>query len=238
MKLAVVTDFDGTLMHQDVGDYLMEHLRVMEEPGTEEIRRLFREKKIGSFEWIKVAYSFLEPHQARIDKLLDEVYLRDGAETFLQFCRDGGIPVTVLSDGMEYYVRRILERERVPVDRVIVNPIRFDKHGRYELGLQNDNEACRWCGCCKANVVRSMKAQGRRIVYIGDGSSDYFGSSFADWVFARGSLARYLQNDGIDYYPFESFHDVLDVLRHHLAEFEAGTAARRIDSSHPQCRFA
>jgi 2-hydroxy-3-keto-5-methylthiopentenyl-1-phosphate phosphatase len=237
-QLAVVTDFDGTLMLEDVGDFLMDRLKVREQPETKLVSRMFKEKKIGSLEWIKVAYTFLAPHQQIIDDLLTQVRLREGALEFLEFCRKMSIPVTVLSDGMEYYVRKLLDRYDIQVEQVIVNPIRYTGQGGYELGTQNRNEACRWCGCCKAEVVRSMKESGRQIVYIGDGSSDFYGSSFADWVFARGSLTGYLQQDEVPYYPFESFYDVLSVLENGISAFRAGTAPKRLDRVHPFCRFA
>lgn len=56
-KIAVVTDFDGTLMGQDVGDVLMEGLDVLNEPKAIEASRHFREKKVGSLAWIEAAYS-------------------------------------------------------------------------------------------------------------------------------------------------------------------------------------
>ncbi|TBL76293.1 MtnX-like HAD-IB family phosphatase [Paenibacillus thalictri] len=238
MKLAVVTDFDGTLMHQDVGDYLMEELGVTDLPEVRQMSRLVREKKIGSMEWIKVAYAKLDGQKQTVDQLLGQVHLRSGAESFLDFCQDRDIPVTILSDGMEYYVHSIVNQLQLNIQDIIVNPIRYREDGSYELGLQNANEACRWCGCCKSEAVRKIKSDDYRIIYIGDGSSDYFGSSFADWIFARGSLAHYLEQDGTPFYPFETFHDIMAVLAPEIESFEQGIADRKSDKAHPFCRFS
>lgn len=246
--LRIITDFDGTLMHQDVGDTLMKTLGVTEQEDVQEASRLFREKIIGSYEWIKVAYRHLEDKQAQVDPVLESIRLRDGAEEFLAYCRDNGMPVTILSDGMAYYIDRLTKKLGVEAHQIVVNPIHYlpgeteaetAVEGRYRLELQNQNEACRWCGCCKADIVRGWKEKGDRIIYIGDGSSDLYGSAYADYVFARSSLARHLENAGEPFFRFESFLEILDIVSSDLQGFQNGTApgSRSGPPSDIRCRF-
>ncbi|WP_167859392.1 MtnX-like HAD-IB family phosphatase [Paenibacillus cymbidii] len=237
-NLYVVTDFDGTLMHEDVGDELMEALGVVRDPALQEAVRKLRTKEGGSREWIMAAYPHLAGRKDEVDAVIGRVRLRDGAKRFLRYCEEQDVPVTVLSDGMAYYIETILAREGVQPAQTIANPIRYLPDGGYELKLQNDNAACSWCGCCKADVVRELKRDGSFVVYIGDGTSDYYGSAFADWVFARGTLAQYLTREGEAFFPFESFDDVLAVLQPQLASFRAGTAAGRRGRTNDFCRFA
>lgn len=237
-NLHIVTDFDGTLMHEDVGDELMEALGVVREPVMQEAVRRYRNKEIGSKGWIEAAYPFLAKRQAEVDAVIAGVRLRHGAKRFLRFCADRDLPVTVLSDGMAYYIETILRREGIRPHRTIANPIRYREDGGYELGLQNRNRACDWCGCCKAEAVRSIKQDGSLVVYIGDGSSDYYGSAFADWVFARGALANYLQQEGAFYFPFDSFDDVLRTIEPQLDAFRSGAAEGRRTQSNTFCKFA
>jgi 2-hydroxy-3-keto-5-methylthiopentenyl-1-phosphate phosphatase len=237
-KIAVVTDFDGTLMEQDVGDVLMEGLGVLNEPQVVEASRLFREKKVGSLAWIEAAYPMFAGQQEQVDKLIESVHLRDGARDFIDFCQQKDVPVTVLSDGMLYYIEQILGRHQVKVDRIIGNPISYLEDGQFQFGVQNTNPACKWCGCCKASVVKQLKEEGWLVIYIGDGSSDYYGSGFADWIFARASLARYLKEEGTAYYPFETFHDILNILRPAWDSFLSGTATHRLQGRFPAaCKF-
>lgn len=216
--LHIVTDFDGTLMHQDVGDEIMHTLGVVERPETREVSRLFMEKKIGTAKWIQTAFAFLENRQQEVDAVLERMRPRDGAERFLHYCREREYPVTVLSDGMRYYIDRLLERHQLEVDEIVANPIGYSASGQFLLGVQNDNPACDWCGCCKAGKVRSIKQAGEKVIYLGDGVSDFYGSRFADWIFARGSLARYLDKLGETYFPFETFHDVIAVMKEQRLE--------------------
>jgi 2-hydroxy-3-keto-5-methylthiopentenyl-1-phosphate phosphatase len=236
-RLAVITDFDGTLMEQDVGNKVMEALGIYNLPEVIKASQRAREQQIGSTELIKLVYPLLEGKQIMVDQVLEKVHLRDGAEHFLHFCKTHQMPVTILSDGMQYYIERLLEKLNVEADEVISNPITYTEDGKFRFGLQNDNPSCDWCGCCKAGVVRNQKSQGKHIIYIGDGISDYYGSGFADWIFARGSLARYLEQEGTPYYPFRTFHDILRVLETNLDAFRNGSAGKRTNRPSKRCRF-
>ncbi|MCD1259912.1 MtnX-like HAD-IB family phosphatase [Paenibacillus athensensis] len=234
----MITDFDGTLMEQDVGVAIERKLGLLRQPQVLEATDRFRRKEIGSYDWIQVAFPLLEGRQAEVDEVLEQVALRQGARAFLQFCEAEQLPVTILSDGMHYYIERIVERLQIRVEGLISNPITFGEDGEFRFGLQNDNPACKWCGCCKASVVKRLKETGWNIIYIGDGSSDYYGSRFADWVFARSSLARNLEQEGAPFYPYTTFDDVLQVVKPQLELFRAGTAPRRLGERQPTiCRF-
>lgn len=237
MNVAIITDFDGTLMHQDVGDILMEQLGVLEEKQSIEAALRYKRKEHGSMEWARVNYSFLANKKNEVDDILKHIQPRKGARAFLQFCSEHQIPVTVLSDGMEYYIRQLLQLHDLQVSSVIANPITYTENGGYQLQFQNSNPICKWCGCCKADVVRNWKQTGKQIIYIGDGTSDYYGSSFADWVFARGTLAEHLTQAGSPYYEFETFDEILQVLQSALPRFEDGTAERRMTHGNPFCKF-
>jgi 2,3-diketo-5-methylthio-1-phosphopentane phosphatase len=237
-RLAIVTDFDGTLMEQDVGDELMEALGIFGLPAVRAASARSRRGEIGSYDWIQAAYGQFGGRQQQVDATLDLMHPRLGAAELFAYCREQAMPITILSDGMEYYIRKLTARFGLEPERIVVNPIRYEADGSYTLGLQNDNPACRWCGCCKAQVVRELKREGWFVVYIGDGSSDVYGSSYADWTFARGYLAAHLRESNEPYFAFETFHDVLQQLRMHQAAYEAGTMAGRRAGGHSFCRFA
>jgi 2-hydroxy-3-keto-5-methylthiopentenyl-1-phosphate phosphatase len=237
-KLAVITDFDGTLMEQDVGNEIMHALGIKREARVIEAGQRVANKEIGSLGWIQQAYPLLEGRREEVDRLLETVHLRAGALDFLSFCKQQQIPVSIVSDGMEYYIERLLQINGVKVEQIISNPISYQDDGGFSFGVQNSNKACQWCGCCKAEVVRKQKEADWNVIYIGDGSSDFYGSSFSDWVFARSSLARHLEQEGIGYYPFQSFHDVLAVIEPKLDQFRQGTAELRVEKGNPFCKFA
>ena len=54
--------------------------------------------------------------------------------------------------------------------------------------------------------------EGDKVVYIGDGISDRCAALASDRVFATRGLARYLDEIGEPYEPFDTFFDVLAAL--------------------------
>jgi 2-hydroxy-3-keto-5-methylthiopentenyl-1-phosphate phosphatase len=51
------------------------------------------------------------------------------------------------------------------------------------------------------------------IIYIGDGLSDTCPVHIADMVFAKGSLASYCNQHGIIHHNWNSFFDIISVLK-------------------------
>ena len=69
-------------------------------------------------------------------------------------------------------------------------------------------------GVCKCAVSRAVDAgRGLTTVLIGDGRSDQCIAREARYVFAKGSLLRFCQEENISHMPFDSFADILAVIR-------------------------
>ena len=115
-----------------------------------------------------------------------------------------------LRPGVHELIEPILEREGLDVDvhanRVDPRPDGWVVDWRYD-------ESCGSCGeSCKRSIARRF-ADGGEIVYIGDGYSDRCAAEAADGVFATRGLARYLEERGVPFEPFDDFHEVVARLR-------------------------
>jgi 2-hydroxy-3-keto-5-methylthiopentenyl-1-phosphate phosphatase len=71
------------------------------------------------------------------------------------------------------------------------------------------DRGCRRCANCKRWHIETIRRNGEKTVYIGDGYSDRYAIKSVDTVFARHDLANYCDTRGIAYIPFEDFYDVL-----------------------------
>jgi 2-hydroxy-3-keto-5-methylthiopentenyl-1-phosphate phosphatase len=110
----------------------------------------------------------------------------------------------ILSSGFHELIEPILAREGVELD-VLAN--RLDARPDGWRAIWRDEAVCATCGeACKRGVL----AGGDPYVFVGDGYSDRCAAIAAERVFARDTLARYLQSIG---HPFEGFDDLHDVLR-------------------------
>jgi len=68
------------------------------------------------------------------------------------------------------------------------------------------------CPVCGDRCKRRSLPDERPLVFVGDGYSDRCASLACDRVFARDGLARYLQDEGVSYAPFDTLDDVAAAL--------------------------
>lgn len=225
--VVVLTDFDNTVTQQDVSDVILQHLAP---PSPEILRRLATREAGTRALWMEnMARVPLEKAKALALTVPVDPHFRD----FVRWCREQQIPLAILSDGFWYYIRCILEREGLEDLPVFSN----DMPESGVLSFPYGNPACDLCGCCKPMVVKRVREAGARVIYVGDGFSDLYASGFADWIFAKSTLALHVRRQGSPYYPLESFAGVHRVLAEHLEEFRRGTAPRRSTMTpDPRCR--
>ncbi|MGE5675658.1 MAG: MtnX-like HAD-IB family phosphatase [Mycobacterium leprae] len=226
--LVVLTDFDFTVTQVDVGDLITESLA----PPSAATRARCAAGEAGSrVYWLD---SMARVAQAEGEALADTAAIDPSFPSFAAWCQSLAIPLAVVSDGFWFYINRILGREGLTTLPVFCNEM--PEPGR--LQWPNANPACDHCGCCKAGVVRRVQATGARVIYCGDGSSDIFAAGYADWIFAKGTLATYLAAHDTPYFPLTSFAEVQQTLATNLAAFAAGTAPGRAQlGPHRRCRF-
>jgi len=215
-SLRVVVDFDGTLVVPNVAIDLVAEFVPDGARIAHEIDILLHEGKIGLREaWQRQV--MLLPRE-RLPEMVqfvrEKVPLRKGAMEFLDLMRHHGVPVVVLSGGLDFYIQEVLDREgvRLPLlsDRLVI-----PSSGALGVDHPHGHPTCRLCGICKAAAVR-LPARGVRNVLIADGSTDRYGAEVADIVFARRRLLAHCERAGIPYFPFEDFEPVTAQFRRWL----------------------
>jgi 2,3-diketo-5-methylthio-1-phosphopentane phosphatase len=219
--MRVYCDFDGTITTVDTTDLVLERLA----PARwRDIEAEWVAGRIGSAECMGRQVELLAADDAAIDAVLDEVPLADGFVEFARWCASRRVPLVVVSDGVDYFIRRILVRHGLWYLPVIAN--RLQRHAgtcRLEHPYLRTGCSAR-SGVCKCAVARTDP--GYRTVYIGDGRSDFCPSGRADVLFARDALARHARDQGIPFLPYRDFNDVLAMIAR-LPGVPRGAAARR-----------
>ena len=120
-------------------------------------------------------------------------------------CKRDDIPVIVLSSGIQPLIERALAREGIGCVPVYANDVVPSADGWVmRFRDQSDN------GHDKAAAVRALQQEGYRVVFVGDGHSDFDAGLTADVCFAkRGrALERFLKRQGAAYEPFNTFAEV------------------------------
>lgn len=203
----IFCDFDGTISVKDTTDVILSKLAL---PEWEAIEAEWKSGLIGSAECMQRQIALIRADRATLDATLDEIAIDPTFPDFLKFCERIGLPLSVLSDGVDYFINRILARHNINGLSVTANHLIISSDNSYSLTSPYRDSGCASnAGVCKCRAVE-LGREPR--IYIGDGRSDFCAAGYADIVFAKGTLATFCEQQGIAYYLYESFDDIQRML--------------------------
>ena len=133
--------------------------------------------------------------------------------------RGRGVPLQIVSDGFDAYVRPMLARAGLADLPFQSNRLSF-RNGAIELDFPHERPGHDPRGGWKAGPVRALQAEGWRVAYAGDGMSDLAAAHAADLLFARAQLAIHCRRERIAYHAFEDMRDVHDWVRANLPQLQ------------------
>ena len=203
---AVLTDFDDTAAVQNVAEML---LTKFGDPTWHDVRQRFRDKELTLNEYHEITFRNIQADRATMQEYVKQnASLRPYFKEMWHYCRESQVPLAVVSQGLDFYIEALLEKEGCgPVPIHAVNT-RFDAKGiNYEYRYAVPGKES--FGNSKGVVVDSYREQGHYIVYVGDGMSDFEAATRADLVFAHRVLADECERQEIPFRPFTDFGDVL-----------------------------
>src|SRR3972149_10213711 len=114
-QTAVMCDFDGTVSLSDVSEGIFKQFAP---PAWEELDRLWHRAEIGTAECLREIFAMIEAAPEELEAFFDSVPIDRFFPEFARFCSDRDIPLTIVSDGLNYYLDRILSSHRLEVPHV------------------------------------------------------------------------------------------------------------------------
>jgi len=208
-SVKIYVDFDGTISRSDIINFLLEKYA---DPVWLQLDRDYIEEKIFSSECLTKQIALLKGLPD--EKILEaaEIVGIDGTfKDFCQFCKNKNIDIEIVSDGLDIYINYLLKANNINVKKVSSNI--YKGHGKIEFPY-NKKLCARNCANCKKFHLDSKSF----CIYIGDGYSDRCAAINSNMVFAKNSLAKFLDKEKKEYFPFESFADVIVVLSKFLSQ--------------------
>jgi len=215
----VMSDFDGTITKRDTGWVVFDALG-LDEAWDWEYR--WRDREISSIECLSGQWGLVNLPPEEMLELVDTLETDERFPEFVNRAREAGAEVVVASDGLSFYLDRLMQRmgfeicegdpdPRNPRDCVAryVNLAELSDEG-VKITFPHSNEACLQCGNCKTSHLARLQLKYDRVIYIGDGYSDRCPAMQADIVFAKHHLADLMDEEGVEYEPFETFADVIE----------------------------
>lgn len=205
-KIAVLCDFDGTVAQDDVGNLLFRTFAANGDAA--EVVSRWQRGEISSRECLEQEAALARCCAEELQKFAHARPLDPYFKDFHDFARQRGIEVVVLSDGLDFYIEKILIRNGLGGIEFFANRLRIEgQKMRVEFPWYNLLE-CTDCGCCKTHHLLRYREEGYFIVYVGDGLSDRCPCESADLVFAKGDLLAHCRRKNIAAVEFRNFRDV------------------------------
>jgi 2,3-diketo-5-methylthio-1-phosphopentane phosphatase len=204
----ILCDFDGTISVEDITDSLLERFG---RPGWQAIEQAWKRGEIGSRDCMAQQVGLLEAADGELDAHLDSMMIDRAFPQFVAATRAAGVPLTVLSDGLDYAIRRVLGQHGLDDLPIVANRFTAVGESGWRLEFPWGSPHCR-SGNCKCASVASAHAERRRVLLIGDGTSDFCVAGVADLVFAKHRLIEHCRSAGIPYVPITGFADALELL--------------------------
>ncbi|MFJ8064338.1 2-hydroxy-3-keto-5-methylthiopentenyl-1-phosphate phosphatase [Psychrobacillus sp. NPDC096426] len=211
-KLVIFCDFDGTITTQD------NIISIMKQFAPPEYLQI-KENILGQKQSIRkgVTDMFALLPVSLKDQittfLLEQAQIREGFAEFVSYTKQNKISLYIVSGGIDFFVNPMLEPFG-PFSDVYCNESDFSGDTIQINFPHGCDEQCtnKGCGCCKPSIIRRLQDSDALSVVIGDSITDLEAAKLADIVIARDFLIEKCEELLIPYEPFESFHDVINII--------------------------
>lgn len=206
----VYCDFDGTITSLDATDLVLETFAL---PAWREWETRWVRGEITSQECLSRQIELIQADRDTLIEFAADLPIDEGILALDRRCTEEGIPLTIVSDGIDILVEAVLRRHGLIHLPVFSNHLRWDVNGRPILSFPFAGKGCAsGAGTCKCSLILLADSPSSNSVYIGDGRSDQCVSGKMQTVFAKGMLQDWCQRTGIEYTPFETLAEVADRL--------------------------
>ncbi|HSL90851.1 MAG TPA: MtnX-like HAD-IB family phosphatase [Ignavibacteriaceae bacterium] len=207
-ELKIFVDFDGTITQQDVGDSIFS--RFGDPKKVNSVIDDLLNDRISSREcWDLLCSSTPAIKKKDLDAFIDNLVIDSTFHSLVTYCKKMNIEMIVLSDGFDYYIKRILNRENLNDLKFHANNLKIDENGKLIPQYPYYNPDFPTSANCKRDHILDNSSDDDYTFYIGDGNSDKESAQFCDYIFAKDGLLKFCEKERISFSPFKDFNDVI-----------------------------
>jgi 2-hydroxy-3-keto-5-methylthiopentenyl-1-phosphate phosphatase len=211
VECVVLTDFDGTMVTIDTAQYVLDKFadkswRLIEQQ-LEKGEMTFEESLAREFAMLRV------PENTMLKALEPVTHFRPSFDRLIQYCKDQGFSIVVVSGGLDFSIRHFLGQKGwldslavySPKAQCTENGITLSFPDRFDQNSTN----------FKDDLVRYHKDRGKKVIYVGDGSGDYPAARIANLPHAvKGStLAQLCRLGQVACTEITDFQEVVESVR-------------------------
>jgi 2-hydroxy-3-keto-5-methylthiopentenyl-1-phosphate phosphatase len=203
--MIIQSDFDGTITEEDVSFALLD---AFAEGDWRKLYERYRQSKMTVGDFNTKAFAMVK---AGRDELLrvarEQVKLREGLRNLVNYCQERGSRFLIVSNGLDFYIKAILEDVGLGNIEVYAARTEFSPDGLRVHYIGPEGTVLK--KGFKEAYTKLFLNQGYQVVCIGNGPSDYFPAALSQHVFARDGLLDICKEKRLKYQPFEDLNDVV-----------------------------
>ncbi|MCK5547368.1 MAG: MtnX-like HAD-IB family phosphatase [Thermoplasmata archaeon] len=207
MKTAIFCDFDGTISRRDVGYSIFHHFS---NGKNDELLPDWKSGRMSTRECLTREAEMVRATAEEIYAYVDQFEIDRGFADFTDLCDRSDVPLFITSDGLDFYIRRLLDKHGLHHMHFTAN-VGLVRNGGIEVSFPTENISCERCGTCKGERIQRFREEAKepqRVIFVGDGYSDVCATREADVIFAKKDLAQYCLENNISYLEYDTFFDV------------------------------
>lgn len=228
----ILCDFDGTISVEDVTDSLLERHA---HPEWTAIEQRWRAGAIGSRQCLREQIALVDADRGQLDALFASMRIDRAFPAFVEAAMAANIPVRIVSDGLDVAIESLLARHQLDYLPVAANHLRADGPRRWQLEFPWARADCAVSsGLCKCAQVALARQAKKKVLLIGDGTSDFCAAGAVDLVFAKHRLIEHCRARDLPYVPITGFADAIVLLPALLEGNLAPVAPAHAPTAHAQ----
>jgi 2-hydroxy-3-keto-5-methylthiopentenyl-1-phosphate phosphatase len=211
MNIAVLSDFDGTIITIDSCEFILANFANSE---WQIYDQKYRENEISLEEAMGKQFNLIKTSEERILNKLDEVVsFRPYFNEMVNLCQNEGIPFVIVSAGLDFVIKHFLEIQKLNKIIKVVSASTTVEDSGISLSFPElrDNMSINF----KDDLVKRFQNEGFLVTYLGDGSSDLPAARLADLTFAvkDSYLAQTLRLEGESCFEFTNFQEIINEIQ-------------------------
>lgn len=215
-KIKVFVDFDGTISSIDIGREIF--LSFGDKQKAEEIISNLQNGIISSRQcWEELIANVQFVNEDELKNLIDRIPIDNSFPAFIEFCKSEDIDVFILSDGFDFYISRVLERENLNWIPFYSNILRIEEK-KLVAQFPYYNPDFHSSSNPKMQHIIDNSSDDDYTIYIGDGNSDKEAAQYCDLIFAKDGLLKFCEMNRISFFPYKNFNDVSEAINRLLSK--------------------
>ena len=202
-------DFDGTITEEDISFMMLDAF------ADGDWRKLFQEyedSKITVGRFNTEAFAMVRAdRQSLLEAVMDKVKIRPGFRELVEYCRRQDYRFVIVSNGLDFYIDEIL-RDIGRADIEVFSARTRFQPGGLEVqyigpdGIPLDSDF-------KLAYTTLFLNHGYRIIYTGNGNSDFEPARRCHYIFATGALLEQCRKSNTVCHAFTDLKEVVEALK-------------------------